>query len=215
MPNCCDPNYAIKFDKERAQTELSDYHDIGPRENSIPLVGILKRLDLEGKTLLDIGGGAGIIFYELWDKGISKVTHLDISQAYVDVFRKEVERMGLAGITESYCGDYLGLEPNIDPADLVVLDKVICCYQDFETLVKKSVKKANRFYAFSVPRYVWWIRMGHAAQQWWKRKKGDYFKTYIHPVPKMEAIIEAAGFEKIIHENEKEWTYLVFEKNKQ
>ena len=39
----------------------------------------------------------------------------------------------------------------VPSADVVVLDKVICCYPDMPALVQASAAKARRLYAIVVP----------------------------------------------------------------
>ena len=47
-------------------------------------------------------------------------------------------------------GDFLTLAPELAAADLVTLDRVVCCYTDFEPLLRVSASKARRWYALSV-----------------------------------------------------------------
>ena len=47
---------------------------------------------------------------------------------------------------------------SIDQADLVVLDKVICCYPDFHTQIGSAATKAEKWIAYSLPVDIWWVK---------------------------------------------------------
>ena len=163
------------------------------RKNSRPLVDMLSQLPLKDQTLLDIGAGIGTITFELFKKGIRQASYNDISQAYIDTFLKEASNQNLKEKVQWTKGNFVEVASSISSADLVVLDKVICCFPDFAQLVHRSVEKTNRWYAYSIPKNAWWVKWGHAYKEWTKRKKGDFFPTFVHSTKEIEHLIETQG----------------------
>lgn len=211
--SCCQNNlYNNTFDRKRAQEELENYRASGPKKNSLPLINFLKKLDLKEATVLDIGSGVGAMILELFDQGVSHVSYNDFSIAYSEAFQEEVRKREIDNPVELYLGDFLDAHQKIETADLVSLDKVICCYENYEELVTLSVQKARKWYAYSVPRDVWWVKVVHYFEQKIKWIKGNPFRTYVHPTSEIEIIISNHGFRKIYNHFSREWQTVVFEK---
>jgi ubiquinone/menaquinone biosynthesis C-methylase UbiE len=210
--NCCHQLYDTTFDRKRAESELKNYLRKGPRKDTRFLVEALRNLPLEGRSILDIGGGVGSIVFELFKSGIDRATHVELSSAYRQAFLDEVEQQHLTGRVSSRQGDFVELQDQIEPADLITLDKVICCYDNYVELVSRSVAKARKWYAYSIPRDVWWVRAVHWLGEQVKKLRGNTFKTYIHPSDKIEQLVVQAGFKKIGQRYQREWLMAVFEK---
>ena len=210
--DCCQKMYDDFFGQKMAQKQLKWYLKKGVRKNSKPIIESLKKLPLKGQSLLDIGGGVGQITFELEKAGVDKVTHVDLSSAYLKTFLEEVEKRNMADRVETMLGDFVDLHEEVTASDLVTLDKVICCYEDYEHLIDYSSAKAKRWYAYTVPRDVWWVkafqRMGVIIQ----KIRKDPFRPYFHPVAQIEARLENAGFKKIDQRFKREWMTCVFER---
>ena len=213
MSCCCLDPYALMFDKEKADQDMKDYHETGIKKSSRPLFSLINDLPLKGKSLLDIGGGIGAISFELFKKDLKNSTHNDISKAYLSAFSNEVEKQELDNRVKVIPGDFSQMHEAFEMADIVSLDKVICCYPDFHTLVSRSVAKAGRWYVYNVPRNKWWVRLGMwLDMHWTKYKTGKSFKSYVHPIAEINELIRNAGFDKVGQAYEREWTAVLFEK---
>ncbi len=212
MPCACCNDYQTTFDRQLAEAELADYQSTGLKKMTRPLVEALQKQNLEGLTLLDIGGGIGAIVFEALKAGVRQATNVEISQAYLAVFKEEALRQGLSGKTQSLQGDFLSLASHIEPADIVTLDKVICCYPDYEQLVSLSLEKARKYYAFVLPRDTWWVKLFEFLEKPRRRWQGKTCKTFVHPVEKIEGLVRGAGFREIERQRRREWLILVFEK---
>ena len=183
-----------------------------PKKSSLPLINFLKLLDLKDATVLDIGSGVGVVILELIDRGIRHAAYNDFSTAYSEAFQEEARKREIDNQIEFYIGDFLETHQNIQQADLVSLDKAICCYKDYEGLVTLSVKKAKKWYVYSVPQDVWWVKLVHSVEQIIRWIKRNPFRSYVHPTQKIEAIIFENGFKKIHNHFKGEWQTVVFEK---
>lgn len=213
MSSCCDLKYQNEFDLERAREELANYGAKGIKKNSRPLMAVVRGLPVRDSTLLDIGGGVGAVTFELFGEGIKSATHVDISAAYVQTFLAEAGRRGLDRRVASLQGDFVDLHDQVEPADLVTLDKVICCYEDYEQLVTHSASKARRWYAYSLPRDRWWVHLVHRLEEGIvNRLRGKKFRSFVHPTRAIEQLLEDQGFRKIRQGYQREWEAVVFER---
>ncbi|HMK21014.1 MAG TPA: class I SAM-dependent methyltransferase, partial [Terriglobales bacterium] len=103
-------------------------------------------------SLLDIGCGTGYLHQRLLQAGAARAVGVDLSTEMLEQARAQAREQGLAERTEYREGDFVELAESLAPADIVILDKVICCYPDADALVQRSARLAGRVYAFTVPR---------------------------------------------------------------
>jgi magnesium-protoporphyrin O-methyltransferase len=116
------------------------------------LIDALKTLDLQERTLLDVGGGVGMIPLELLEAGVSASTLVEASPAYLDVAEQEARRRGFEDQTGHEYGDFVERALDLLEADVVTLDRVFCCYPHPEELVRASTSKATRWYGVTYPK---------------------------------------------------------------
>lgn len=212
MNDCCNLSYQDTFDLKRAQKELADYKEKGVKANSRPLLSLIQNLSLKDAHLLEIGGGVGALVFESFKRGIQRAICIDISKGYADTFLDESKARGLENQIEHHLGDFLEHSDKATEVDLVILDKVICCYEDYVELVKKSSAKSNRWYAITLPRDTFWVKIMNALSIKLKRLKGDSFTSYIHPISSINEILSHAGFEEKESINRWGWKSILFEK---
>ena len=124
--------------------ELNRYRRRGPERTTQMLTHALQAEGVQDQTLLDIGGGLGSIEHELLPSGMERATNVDASLAYIQAAQSEAQRRGLADRIRFTHGDFVDLAPEIAPAGVVTLDRVICCYHDMERLVDLSAARAER-----------------------------------------------------------------------
>jgi len=202
---CCEAAYEKEFDRKSARKELSDYRKGGPKKNTLRLIEAIKDHNILDASLLDIGGGIGAIAVELIKQGIGQVTAIDYSSGYMDVAKELSESENLSDQISYLHGDYVSLSDEIRNADIVTLDKSICCYPDYAAFVGKSVVKANRYYGIIIPRDTWWVKTGHAIGRFFSRMIGSKFRSFIHPVESIERIILESHFDRVYMEFQREW----------
>jgi hypothetical protein len=184
------------FNEKMATRELADYRKKGPDGGTRLLIDALKAGGIDGLSLLDIGGGVGAIQHELFKAGISAATDVDASSSYLRTAQSESERQGNADATTFRHGNFVDMAAEIEPADIVTLDRVICCYPDMEALVRLSSERARRFYAVVFPRDGWLIQAGAWVGNVFLRLSGSPFQTFVHPTSEVEAIVRANGFQR-------------------
>lgn len=210
MNSCCQTEYNTTFSDKRARVEIRDYLKKGPKKSTGHLIEPLKQQDLSHASLLDIGGGVGAIAWELMDHGIEQVYYQEISQAYAREFLNQANQRSLQERVHVHIGDFVEQHQNLPATDVVTLDKVICCYEDFRPLVTLSAQKALRVYAYTIPLDVWWVKMIQSLEVLVKRVIGNNVRTYVHPVAEVEKLVIAQGFEKVYQRQNREWLTVIF-----
>ena len=146
MPSGCQCEAIDRhFAAARAAEELATYARRGPTGTSRLILNALRELSSPIDTLLDIGAGIGVLHHELIGTGTRSALHVEVASAYIDAAREESARRGHAERLRFVHGDFLALAPSISSADLVTLDRVVCCYAAFEPLIRLSAEKATRF----------------------------------------------------------------------
>ena len=165
---------------------------------------------MSGLTLLDIGGGVGAVQHDLLAAGVKAATSVDASSAYLNASRAEAERRGFADRMSFQFGNFVEVAEGIAPADIVTLDRVICCYPDMDKLVSLSAKRARRFYGVVYPRHTWWIRLGLALGNFFLRLQRSPFRTFAHPTRAVEAVLAENGFKQSSSSQTLFWQVAVF-----
>lgn len=211
MPGCsCATDYDAIFDDRMARRELEAYRRRGPQGSTRRLIGMLLAEGVTDSRLIDIGGGVGVIGHELLAAGAASVLDVDASHGYLAAARAEAERRGLATRAEYRYGDFVELSGEIEPADLVTLDRVLCCYADWEALVARSTERARRIYAIVYPTDRWWMRaaarLGNAGLALFRQS----FRFHVHPNRAVERRIRAAGFQLVHRHRGAIWQTLAY-----
>lgn len=193
---CCTRYCAgeTQFDRKVAQRDLRRYRRRGADATTRLMLAELRRWPLEGQQLLDVGGGIGVISAELAGTGIAGATVVEASPAYLEVARREVGTRYGSRPTQFILGDFAAIADTLPDADVVTLDRVVCCYPDAEALLRGATSRARRLLAFTYPRDRWYVRTLIMLENFWRRLTGNRFRAFVHSPPGMAAVLETAGF---------------------
>ena len=200
------------FDKKAAKRQLKRYLKKGPSKTTSMLLDAIHKEGVQGLTFLDIGGGIGAIQYDLIKAGASGGTSIEASSAYIDVVKDEILQNGLVERVNFKHGDFTRMASDVDLADIVTLDKVICCYDDMSELVGLSSKLARKIYAVIYPRDVWWTNLALPFLNFYPIVKGSSFRVFIHPTKKVEEIIFGNGLKRKYYATTFFWQVAIFTK---
>jgi len=208
---CCQCQGAERvFSGLYVSRELRSYRRKGPRRTTRMLIDALESEDIKGGTLLDIGGGIGAIQHELLRDGLANATAADAAPAYLEAARKEAERQGHADRVQFRHGDFVQLADELERADIVTLDRVICCYPDMRALVERSVDKALRLYGLVYPRDIWWTRLGNRLLNFYFWLLRNPFRVFVHSEGAVDGIVRAAGLEPRFRRLTPFWQIVVY-----
>lgn len=185
-----------EFSDRIARRELATYRRRGPRTSTRRLLEAVRSLGVSGATVLDVGGGVGAIHHELLDAGAAAAVHVDASSAYLRAATGEAARRGHTDRVTFRHGDFLDLASEVPIADVVTLDRVVCCYPNAAELLAASAAHARRVVALVYPRDGLVMRAGDVLINMFLRLKRSAFRTFIHPTSLVEGALERAGFER-------------------
>ena len=203
-----------QFGSAAVRRKLRQYRRRGPDKTTRLLIEAVRAAlvasDVQDATLLDIGAGLGAIHHALLDGRVSRAVHIDASEAQLAAAREETERRGHGGRVEFLHGNFVDMAPGIPPADIVTLDRVICCYDDMPGLVSRSVQKATRWYGAVYPRDVAWMRIAIAGLNVFERVKRSTFRVFLHDPPAIDAELRAAGLTRLSVRETLGWQVVVY-----
>lgn len=188
--DCCTPKgYRRAFSERGAQSQARRYRRRGLDAVSSRLVRLLRERSLEGCSLLEVGGGVGAIQIELLKAGISSAVSIELTPTYEAAAAALLRESGFDDLVDRRVLDFAQAGGQVPPADIVVLNRVICCYPDMPTLAGAAADHARRILVMSFPKERWWTRfavgIGNLALRIGRRE----FQMFLHPP---ERVLEVA-----------------------
>lgn len=215
MDSCgCDADgFASIFDRRNAESDRDRYHRNGPDRTTRMLLELLAPYRSAGSTVLDIGGGIGIIDHELLRTGAGHAVLVDGSTASLEIARQEARRLNLLDRIEFVEGDFVQRAAAIEPADIVTLDRVVCCYPDAEGLVGLSAARVRTVYGLVLPRDRRLVRVAIRLENLWFRLQRKAYRAYAHPTGRVDEIAAANGLHLGSERNTAFWRVVVYDRH--
>ena len=118
---------------------------------------------------------------------------MEASPAYLEIAQREIGARYEPRPTRFILGDFARIAATLPDADVVTLDRVVCCYPDSEALLRGAADRTHRLLAFTYPRDRWYVRTLFAFENFWLWLLGKRFRAFVHPPRRMGAVLEAAG----------------------
>lgn len=209
--DCCQcKGIETLFNEKEARAKLMAYRKDGPAKTTRVLIEAIKAEGIQGMTLLDIGGGVGAIQHELLKAGVERATSVDASTAYVKAAQEEAERQGHADRVSYHHANFVDLAPQLPPASIVTLDRVICCYHDMQALVGQSAARASTLYGLVYPRDVWWLRVGIALANIYFRVVRNPYRGYVHRTRAVDTLVRENGLQQRFYKTSGPWQVVLY-----
>lgn len=197
MPcNCCEIENNT-FTEDDAKADLKQYRKRGPANQTKLILEAVRSLGLKDTALLDIGGGIGTIHHELLKDVAREATHVDASSAYLKVATEEAKRLGHEAQVKFIHADFTDVAGELPQADVVTLDRVVCCYPNFRELLKAASSMSRKAIALTYPRETWYIKMVMSMMNFFQRVRRDPFRVFVHPVAEMERLLNEEGLKRV------------------
>lgn len=207
---CC--GIEKQFNDKVAKRELRRFRRRGPRKTTTRLLGFIKSKVKSRNSLLDIGGGIGAIQHEMYRAGTESFTSVDASPAYVTTSRSEAERLGYAARARYILGDFVEMAAEVPKADVVTLDRVVCCYPDVDSLLGLAASKAHHAVGMVYPREDAYVRAGVRLGNWVLRLFRKDFQAFVHPHARIESILQDHGFRQTTSQSSLLWIIALYAK---
>ena len=107
MDTCCRETTDQHFNDAVAGKDLQAYHRGRFNRTTRILLKALRPRAAGVSSLLDIGGGTGVILHEMLDGSAMAATFVEIASAYLRVAREEAEKRGYGGRVRFMQGDFV------------------------------------------------------------------------------------------------------------
>jgi Methyltransferase domain len=194
---CCRPEaYGAVFSERSARRALRRYRRRGLDRLSSRIVRVLRDQGASG-TVLEAGGGIGALGVELLEEGAERATNVELSPEYEAAAAELVRERGLEARVERRIGDFV-TDDEVGSADAVVMNRVVCCYPNYEALLGTAADRARRLLVFSFPRENVLVRAAFGVMNLWLRFTGNDFRGFVHPVQAMLGVAEDRGLRPIV-----------------
>lgn len=183
------------FTDRTAKKDLRRFRKKGPDNSTALLIESIRsaEIDISQSTLLDIGGGIGAIPFELFNDGLQYAANVDASVSYQLISKTEAERKNLLSRTEYHFGDAVEKVPKLQDADIVTLDRVICCYPNPEKLIPATASKAKKIYGVVYPRERFVIKVAIKLGNFWFKLRKSEFRNFLFPAHYINDLIQKQG----------------------
>ncbi len=194
MGGCCDPRGCDGvFGARFARRAAARYRKRGLDRTEREMVAFLERRGLDGATVLEVGGGVGEIHIELLKRGAARAVSLELSDAYDGEAVRLLREAGLEDRVERLRHDIAAAPEAVEPADVVVLHRVVCCYPDYERLLTAVAGHARSAVVLSYPPRNAASRLIVSAQNLLLRLLRKDFRTFAHPPSRMLEVLGEHG----------------------
>jgi magnesium-protoporphyrin O-methyltransferase len=195
-----------------AAADLRHYREHGPRPWTQALLAALSAEGINGATLLDIGGGVGVIQHELLDAGAASATSVEASTAYLGAARDEAGRRGHAGRVTFKLGDFVELAASVPPADIVTLDRVLNVYPGWERLATLAAGHAQRLLGIVVPRETPLVRLVVTLMNVVMRLRRQSIRAAVVSADAIDNLARKSGLEAAYSNPVGPWQVMIYQR---
>ncbi|MCH8904078.1 MAG: class I SAM-dependent methyltransferase [Bacteroidetes bacterium] len=200
------------FNSKKARKQLKRYRKKGGIKSTKLLIEAIRVQGVKNLSLLDIGGGVGAIQNALLNDGLEKVTSVDASSGYIGVAKEEAIAQKHDNKITWHHGNFTEVHEKIESADIVTLDRVVCCFDDMPLLVSSSLNKADQYYGLVFPNDSWIAKVISGVGTLFLSLIRSPFRSYIHSVSKIQELITSAGFENVYWAKANVWIVALYKK---
>lgn len=194
MSSCCRPgDYDKVFDEKHARSRARAYVREGVSGDARRIVDFVRGRMSPGYSVLEVGGGVGEIHLELLRDGAARAVNVELATKYEGVAAELIRESGLGDRVERRLGDFVREGSRIPAADVVVMNRVVCCYPDADALVEAAADHARRYLVLTIPVDRWWIRLGIGMGNALLAVRRNTFRGYVHATRAVLAAAERRG----------------------
>jgi 2-polyprenyl-3-methyl-5-hydroxy-6-metoxy-1,4-benzoquinol methylase len=206
MAGCCPSRDYHRFFNQRFARRLATrYTKRGLDPTAQTMVQFLQAAGVEGASVLEIGGGIGEIQVELLKAGAARAQNLELSPAYQEPARTLAAQAGVQERIAWRIHDLAQDPAGVEPADLVVLHRVVCCYPDYERLLGAAADHARRALVFSYPPRNPLSRAFYGVFNLVMRLTRSSFRGFAHSPGAMLAVLEDHGLRSTYQRRSRIW----------
>lgn len=208
--DCCEI-YRDEFDHESAVSQAQRYRTRGLDRPARAILSVLDDRGVDGARVLEFGGGIGGLSLELVKAGAASALNIELSTAYEKAATALALEAGLEGRVGLRAGDAIDLADDLEPAEIVVMNKVVCCYPDGDRLMDTAADRSSRFLGVSFPTVHPLSRLVIGLENRLRVGRGSSFRAFVHPQSTIDRPLRS-GFREIYRRTGPVWSVRVWER---
>jgi len=204
---------AETFD-DLAHDRCCKYKSNGLTASSQVLLDFLYSKGLGGKTVLEIGCGTGFFALETLRNGASSCVGVDLSSAAIHEANAFAKESGLGDRARFEVANAASTRQAA--SDVVVMDKVLCCYPDADALLKTASESSKELLGFVVPRDEGLMKpamkLGTTLINLVERLRKTGFRIYLHPLRSIDNLLIGSGFQQANKAKSRFWLIFLYKR---
>ena len=194
MDPCCHADdYARMFGRSTAEHDARHFRRRGLGGTAADLARAVVELGIHDASVLEVGGGVGALHLQLLAEGAASAVNVELSPSYEQEAAMLLQERDFADRVERRVGDVVAMD-DLDPVDVVVLHRVVCCYPDWAAMLDATTELATRTVGLTFPRDWWPGRAAVAAGNVVCRLTRTRFRAFVHPADAMLDALALHGF---------------------
>jgi 2-polyprenyl-3-methyl-5-hydroxy-6-metoxy-1,4-benzoquinol methylase len=207
LSDCCSPKgYRWVFSEKSARAEARRYRKKGLDGTSKQIFDFLKLQGVEGRSVLEVGGGIGALQIELLKAGATRAVSVELTPTYEEEAVALLREAGLSDRVERKIMDFATAGAAVQSADIVIMNRVICCYPDMPRLAGAASDHAREMLVMSFPRRTLWMRAGLGLANLMFRAMRREFQIFLHPPRRILATSQEHGLRTVLDDSGFLWT---------
>jgi magnesium-protoporphyrin O-methyltransferase len=197
VPSCCSSESLDIFNERGARRALRRYLRKGlGGSDARQIASWAEEGGLDGATVVEVGGGIGQIQVELIRRGASAGRVVEVVPAYEASAAALAEATNVRDRTSFIVADLLAEPGSVEPADVVVLRRVVCCTPDGPALLGEAAGIASRTVLASYPRDGMTVRALVRLENLTLAFMRKRFRVFLHTPEELERAAARRGLRK-------------------
>lgn len=210
--DCCNPNGLNQmFTGRLVRQELNAFRRGGLNRRQQAIVSELEPL-ISDTSVLDIGCGLGAIGTSLLKKGGSNGTFVDISADYLKAAREVAADAGVGERASFFQEDFATSARPFPKVDVVVLDRVVCCYPNATARLAKAAQHSQQVLVFTFPRPFWFMPLFRSLFALEIRHMRREYRFFLHDPESLVRAATGAGHAHVATRSVGMWQLMVVRK---
>ena len=190
------------------------YKNKGLSRSSKLLLKFILHNEVRDRSVLDLGCGAGGLSLELLKGGARNAVGLDLSPKMISAATELAEANGFESRAKFQLGN--GATSELPESDIVIMDKVLCCYSEWSPLLKNAVEASRVMVGFTVPRDEGItklpFRLALKIANYFQRRRGGVL-FYLHPLGTIDKILRESGFNRRRKQGSRFWLVFLYSRS--
>jgi hypothetical protein len=143
---------------------------------------------------------------------MAQAVNVELTPTYEAAAAELIVEAGLSDRVERRMMDFTEAGTSVEAADVVVMNRVICCYPDMPKLAGAAAERARGILVMSVPNRRWWTRLGLTLVNFVFRVIRMQFRAFLHQPALILVAVERRGFKTRLNQPGLIWQVVALER---